>query len=1266
MTQANQPENIFGRIVDARRYEPPQLDLSDTNNSRTMMIELTGTGKTVLEIGTSTGYMSRVLTERGNTVIGVEIDPVAASIAKQHCDRLLNADIESLLLDDALQKHFFDVVILGDVLEHLKWPDKVIEQLKSHLRADGYLVVSLPNVAHGDVILNLLAGQFPYHDSGLLDITHLRFFGLEDVVKLFDSAGYRICNLRTVRVDVGCTEISPDLSEVPQELLLGVRSLPHANSYQFVFRAFRAHECREPLQLENVGLKNSFEAFTTEVRRLRKYLARLQPEFDEKAAWADKLNAELTERVQEVQELRALWAKATRWKRAFVFSFLAPLDWAVGAILVASELVARVLRMISKRPAPLLAPAHPGRCSIVIVTWEGKDLLAESLPALLTAVKFQGGDHEIIVVDNGSTDGTEEYLKDHFPQVQVVRNPFNEYFAGGNNLGVAAATNDILVLLNNDMIVHEDFLAPLLAGFSSPDIFAVASQVFLADPSKRREETGKARASFNGCDLDWRHETVLPSDEGQQYVPVFWGHGGAVAVDRHKFQWLGGLNRLYDPFYVEDADLSYCAWKVGWRCLMAVQSKVIHKHRSSTSRFGEQFISQIVRRNQYLFLWKNFADFGKLLAHFARSPRALVRRAGTPGIGIRVEMLAFLGAVERLPAVLRQKLRLARSVVRSDQEILEVTNTPPDATIKSNHIDFALGSFSDQLGSGWHDLEVGDGRPYRWMTKQASVFLLAPHGEAELLVQGYVPSLSSYEGSGVSLNVRCCGQQKHFTMKEGGFEYRWLVRDLPARLPVEVELWVNRTLSLGTDQRKLGIALHSVGLVKHPGKRERPHCSISINGARFEEQPNSQQKRVLMVCAYLPCLGTHGGGNMMFNLIRHLSKSHRLTVLSFYEEESELSNVPQLAKYCERLEVLYRGQSFHTSNLFGLKPPEIVREFYHEGMERLVKSYLATQHFDLMQCEYLQTAHFANVEPFIPAVLTNHEVLSLSRINQSGHLSWTARAKLKALVSAMRMLNYEEKILRRFSAVVVLTEAEADFLARYAPSVPLQCHPMGVDCDFFSPGAESSGADNNDPKSVVFVGSFRHSPNATGALWLLEQVWPLVVERYPSAQLYLVGNNPTPAMLKRHGKNNVTVTGWVDDVRPYLERASAVVAPVFEGAGMRTKVLEAWATAKAVVGTPLAFEGLSAKDGEFSFIAADPDTFVQRILELLHDENLAREMGRRARDLAISSFSWEAFAAFYADVYEQVLRSTEYGRSERQSSGIQVTNLPAAEKVERQ
>src|SRR5215472_9891490 len=122
MTQTSS-KNTFGRTLGASRYEPQGLDLSEANNSRVMMIELVGRDKHVLEVGTSTGYMSRVLKQRGNTVVGVEIDPEAATVAKQYCDRFLNDDIESLLARDAFQESSFDAVILGDVLEHLKWQD---------------------------------------------------------------------------------------------------------------------------------------------------------------------------------------------------------------------------------------------------------------------------------------------------------------------------------------------------------------------------------------------------------------------------------------------------------------------------------------------------------------------------------------------------------------------------------------------------------------------------------------------------------------------------------------------------------------------------------------------------------------------------------------------------------------------------------------------------------------------------------------------------------------------------------------------------------------------------------------------------------------------------------------------------------------------------------------------------------------------------------------------------------------------------------------
>jgi GT2 family glycosyltransferase/glycosyltransferase involved in cell wall biosynthesis/SAM-dependent methyltransferase len=1227
-------------------------------------------GQKVLDTGCGVGYGTSHLAEVASQVLGIDNEPQAIRYACLHYAhpnaKYIVGDCQRL----PLPSQTFDLATSFELIEHLTDAAQYLGEIRRVLKSDGTFVVSTPNRPVYNEHLDDIANPF-----------HVREWDLEEFVSLLEEHFSHVEVLGERHVSAVGIIGSRSIPGMPA--VIAARGTLASSDYFICICSRKPRQASEMLFIpasSNVLLERErhIRSLTKELNDREAHLARLQPEFDEKAAWADKLNVELTKTRSQIQEARSqiqeaqshiqalnsLVAKATRWKRALAGCVTAPLYWLAGSIIVLSEIAGRVLRGLSKSSAPLVAPSDPTRCSIVIVSWEGKDLLSESLPALIKAVKVQGGNHEIIVVDNGSTDGTEEYIRTRFPQVQTIRNPVNDYFAGGNNLGVTQAKNDILILLNNDMVVHEDFLAPLLAGFRSPDVFAVASQVFLADPSKRREETGKARASFNGCDLDWRHETILPSDEEQQYVPVFWAHGGAVAVDRQKFQWLGGFDRLYDPFYVEDADLCYGAWKVGWKCLLAVESKVIHKHRSSTSRFGNRFIAQIVRRNQYLFLWKNFGDFSKLLAHFARAPRTLVRRAGIPGIGIRLELSALLGAIKRLPTVVQEKLHLARSVVRSDREILEITNTPPEATIRSNHIDFALGPFSDQLGSGWHDIEVANGKPHRWMTKQASVFLLAPKEEAELLLQGYVPPLSSYKGAGLNLTVLCCGEQKRFALKEGGFEYHWPVRTIPRGLPVEIELSVNQTLNSSTDQRTLGIAFHSIGLMSERGSRRKiqtqSHRSVSINGALCHQGDNSGQRRILMVCAYVPCLGTHGGGSMMFNLIRHLSKSHRITVLAFYEQQSELDKLPGLAKYCEKVEALYRGQTFEATNLFGLKPPEIVHEFYHRRMERLIKHYLSTQKFDLIQCEYLQTAHFAYVEPAIPAVLTNHEVLSLSRINSYKLVSWTTLAKLKALISAMRMLNYEEQMLQRFSAIVVLTQAEVDFLSRYTVKSHLYCHPMGVDCDFFSPTLRKP-----DPQSVVFVGNFRHSPNTSGAMWLMERVWPHVLERYPEAQLHLVGNNPTPEMCQWHGKKNVTVTGWVEDVRPYLQRARVVLAPVFEGAGMRTKVLEAWAMAKPVVGTPLAFEGLATEDAGFSFIASDSDTFIRRIQELFQDGNLANAMGSRARDVAISSFSWEAFAAFYSDMYEQILHPTNQERSQAQAPGIQVTSLPGAEKIGR-
>ena len=192
------------------------------------------------------------------------------------------------------------------------------------------------------------------------------------------------------------------------------------------------------------------------------------------------------------------------------------------------------------------------------------------------------GPYEVIVVDNGSRDDSVEFLREEFPEVRVVSLDRNYHFAHGSNVGVGAAKNDVVVLLNNDMFVDPGFLRPLLDGFTDERVFAVSSQIFFQDRERRREETGKTGGEWQRGTLELFHGEITAGDLQRKTVPVLWAGGGSCAVDRHKFQALGGFDKLYYPFYLEDTDLSWEAWRRGWTVWMAPASTVIHKHRGTT------------------------------------------------------------------------------------------------------------------------------------------------------------------------------------------------------------------------------------------------------------------------------------------------------------------------------------------------------------------------------------------------------------------------------------------------------------------------------------------------------------------------------------------------------------------------------------------------------------------------------------------------------------------------------------------------------------
>lgn len=225
-------ENTGGEL----RYEF-EIDL-EADSVHASVVGLAGESRRVLELGCATGYMSEVLRARGCYVVGVERDPLMAEVAEQRCDRLIVGDLDLLDLAEELAGERFDVIVAADVLEHLRDPLQVLRSLRPLLAEGGYLVASIPNVAHGSVRLALLEGRFPYQERGLLDRTHLRFFTRESFGQLLEDAGFLISDMVRHELILAASEVPFEGNGATAELRAALENDPDATTYQFVVKAF--------------------------------------------------------------------------------------------------------------------------------------------------------------------------------------------------------------------------------------------------------------------------------------------------------------------------------------------------------------------------------------------------------------------------------------------------------------------------------------------------------------------------------------------------------------------------------------------------------------------------------------------------------------------------------------------------------------------------------------------------------------------------------------------------------------------------------------------------------------------------------------------------------------------------------------------------------------------------------------------------------------------------------------------------------------------
>lgn len=232
------------------------------------------------------------------------------------------------------------------------------------------------------------------------------------------------------------------------------------------------------------------------------------------------------------------------------------------------------------------------------------------------------------------------------------------------------------------------------------------------------------------------------------------------------------------------------------------------------------------------------------------------------------------------------------------------------------------------------------------------------------------------------------------------------------------------------------------------------------------------------------------------------------------------------------------------------------------------------------------------------------------------------RDRLKAVKNLLFLQLFRRRVLSKFRHLIVVCETDAQFLRRQLPHSAVHVIPLGVDPSFVEEAAvEEDGV-------LMFHGTLGTAHNHDAAMFLLEEIFPKLSESHPNAQLWLVGPGARPSLVELASRRkNVTLTGYVPDVRPYLRRAAVYFCPHETGAGTKTKLLEAWAMGKAAVASPVAIEGLPVRAGQHVLVADSPAEYLRAASRLLGDQQLRRSIGGEARRLVQESFLPEALSA---------------------------------------
>jgi sugar transferase (PEP-CTERM/EpsH1 system associated) len=384
-----------------------------------------------------------------------------------------------------------------------------------------------------------------------------------------------------------------------------------------------------------------------------------------------------------------------------------------------------------------------------------------------------------------------------------------------------------------------------------------------------------------------------------------------------------------------------------------------------------------------------------------------------------------------------------------------------------------------------------------------------------------------------------------------------------------------------------------------------------------------------------------GGKIRSYNMLKALKRNCRITYLTLDDGTADNTARELAGEYCHDLVCVphRRREKFTTGFYVELALnlvsdlPYAIKKYEAPVMRAEITRLLAAQRIDVLVCDFLAPA--VNVPPNLDctAVLFQHNVEAMI---WKRHYEVQTNAARKAYLYRQwqKMRAFEAKACPLFDSVIAVSREDREQMQQEYRLDNVFDVPTGVDTAYFRPSGKTATRRHH----LVFTGSMDWLPNEDGIRYFTDQIMPRIKQSVPDVTLTVVGRDPYPSLVELSKRDpSVTVTGRVDDVRPYMEEAAVYIVPLRIGGGTRLKIYEAMAMEKPVVSTTIGAEGLPVTDGAEIVLADTPDSFAAAVVRLLQQENLSAEIGQRAATTVRAKFGWESVADSFAAICERAM-----------------------------